>query len=94
MAWRRKPSPVDASIQAKKLFYDILSKERQNKIEILDKPDLKMKLGHFSLSGKKPDTAKENLTNEEHAALKTLRSNRNIIIKRLDEGAGVVIMKK
>ena len=91
---KKKTEPIDASIQAEKLFYDILSKERQNKNEILDIPDLKIKLSHFSLAGKKPDTAKENLTNEEHAALKALRSNSDIVIKRPDKGAGVVIMKK
>ena len=62
-AIKMKTEPIDASIQAEKLSYDILIKERQNKIEVLDKPDLKVKLSHFSLSDKKLDTAKGNLTN-------------------------------
>ena len=38
------------------------------------------------------DSGKSNISPEEHRALKSLRNNRDIVIKKVDNGGGIVIM--
>ena len=56
---------------------------------------LKLELDHLerslgSLELKTPD----NLDKEERTAIKTLKQNKNIIIKPADKGAAIVVMDK
>ena len=59
-----------------------------NKLEIEYLTKLKKEL----LQATPTDTMKHNLTKEERTAIKTLKSNKTIIVKPADKGSGTVIM--
>ena len=85
---------IEGKVQAENLYNDILNKASNKQLTVDNKAELEIKLKNFSLRAKKPDTTKDNLSKEEHVALKKLKSNNEIVVQRPDKGAGVVILDK
>ena len=54
---------------------------------------LKIRLKNFSIRSDR-DSTKPNLSPDEYRALKTIRSNNEVVLQRPDKGGGVVIMNK
>ena len=88
---KKSYDPVLDKVEMEKLTYNILAKERDGKVVISGKEDMKTKLKHFSIRNK-IDSTKKNLSPCEYDALKTLKNNKNIVLQRPDKGDGVVIM--
>ena len=76
-----------------KLFYDINEKERNNKVVISERENLKIKLKHFALRNSN-DNSTNNLTPEEYRSLRSLKNNPNIVIQRPDKGGGTVVLDR
>ena len=90
---RKRPNPVNNKIETEKLFYNLEQKQNSNVITIDHKEDLKIKLKHFAIR-KNIDSSRDNLTNDERKAIKSLRENPDIVIQRPDKGGGVVVMNR
>ena len=89
----KKQNVLNRKIEMERLYFDINKHKQQNNISVKDNDDFKTKLKNFSIQSH-PDNAKQNLNNEEQAAIKTLQSNKDIVIKRPDKGGGVVVLDK
>ena len=90
---KKKVKPLEQKIAMERLFYDIVEQSAKNKVVLNEDEHLKIKLKNFSLRNPN-DKSQNNLSQEEHAACRSLRSNSNIVIQRPDKGGGVVVMSK
>ena len=88
----KKSDNLRTKIEVEKLFCQLESDQNDGKINIEDEEDLKTRLKHFAITSATKENSKSNISKEEYAALKSLQRNNNIVIKRPDKGAGVVIL--
>ena len=79
-------------IEMEKLFFDITTAEREGKATVVNNDDFKIKLKNFVKYN--PRETKDNLSPGERNAIKNLRNNEIIVIKRPDKGGGVVILDR
>ena len=90
---KNKTKDIDSKIEMERLFYDITTKERYGKVVVNEKDNLKTKLKNFAITNNN-DVSRDNLTQAQHRALKSLQRNEDIVVKRPDKGGGVVIMDR
>ena len=84
---KTKIDPIEAKIGVERLFFDISTKELNGSVTVSEKSDLKIKLKHYAIRNN-TDSSRQNLTPAESQALKSLRSNNDIIIQKPDKGGG------
>ena len=84
-------SKLKTKISVEKLYSNINHKDASKQIQIENTDELKAKLACFGAKNK-PLKAEDNLSKTDKAAVKSLMTNKNIVISRPDKGGGVVIM--
>ena len=86
-----KKNPIVLKIGLEKMFFELKSYERQKLVNVSEEDELKIKLQNFAIKNT-PDKSKNNLSNKEISAIKSLKRNPDIIIQRPDRGSGVVVL--
>ena len=83
--------PIVLKIGLEKMFFELKSYERQKLVNVSEEDELKIKLQNFAIKNT-PDKSKNNLSNKEISAIKSLKRYPDIIIQRPDKGSGVVVL--